>query len=230
MVSWELAEQLVTFDLARTGLLGAAPASSGPVNDAPWFRTIPGFLYALAVQSDPQFGALLGMLGLVDLPGGDKGIPTDGAATVLSLAAQAPLVPGEAHQDFEVPFGQVVPKPFCVEGAPSPYLYVTGPVRLRLTTVQRANGEFSQRMTAAGSLALTPVNPTTGQPVGEPYAAEVSEFQHASIGRLGAFIQGMQHQVEQPSGFPGRGQLQIKLKVDENGAPQHSRHEVCGGR
>ena len=230
VVSWELAEQLVTFDLARTGLLGAAPASSGPVNAAPWFRTIPGFLHALAVQSDPQFGALLGMLGLVDLANGDKGIPTDGAATVLSLATAAPLVPGEARQEFEVGFGQVIPKPFCVDGAPSPYLYVTGPVHLRLTTVQRANGEFSQRMTAAGTLALTPVNPATGEPVGEPYSADVSEFQTAGIGRQGASIQGMQHQVEKPSSAPGRGRLQIKLKVGEKGVPQYSRRETCGGR
>lgn len=230
VVSWELAEQLVTFDLARTGLLGAAPTSSGSINNAPWFRTIPGFLYTLAVQADPQFGALLGMLGLIDLAGGDKGIPTDGAATVLTLAAAAALVPGEAHQDFEVPFGQVIPKPFCLDGAPSPYLYVTGPVRLRLASVQHANGQFSQRMTAAGTLALTPVNPATGQPVGEPYAADVSEFQDADIGQRGTTIQGMQLQVELPSGLPGRGQVQIKLKVGESGAPQYSRREVCGGQ
>jgi hypothetical protein len=62
VVSWELAEQLVTYDLARAGVLGAAPGSSGPLNAAPSFRTIPGFLYDLAVAADPAFGFLLSQL------------------------------------------------------------------------------------------------------------------------------------------------------------------------
>lgn len=229
VASWELAEQLVTLDMARTGRLGAAPASTGSINAAPSFRTIPGFLYALAVQADPAFGALLGMLSLVDLPGGDKGIPTDGAATVLTLATRAPVVPGLAFQDFDVPFDQVIPKPFCLAGAPSPYLHVTGNVRLTLRTSQQADGGFDQEMRAGGRLTLTPVDPSTGQPVGTPYQAKVSEFQNGRIGPQGAAIQGMQHQLEIPAGGPGRGQLQIKIKVGTEGAPRFERKVVCGG-
>lgn len=228
VVSWELAEQLVTFDIARTGLLGAAPGSTGPVNAAPWFRTIPAILHALASQADPQFAALLGMLGLVDLSNGDKGIPTDGAATVLTLAASAPLVPGTAAQDFEVPFGQLIPKPFCADGAPSPYLYVTGAVRLTLTSTQQAGGHFEQAMTARGRLTLLPWNPVTNQPAGEPYQAEVSETQQVRINDRGTSIQGTQHQLEIPSGAPGRGQLLIRIKVGADGAPQYDREARCG--
>ena len=45
VLSWELAEQLVTFDFARSGLLGAPPGSIAPVNPAPSFRGIPAPLY-----------------------------------------------------------------------------------------------------------------------------------------------------------------------------------------
>lgn len=227
VVSWELAEQLVTYDLARAGVLGAAPGSTGPLNAAPWFRTIPGFLYDLAVGSDPAFGFLLGQLGMVNLANGDKGIPTDGMATVLTLATSAPLVAATAHQDFEVPFGQLIPKPFCLEGAPSSYLHVAGPVRLTLESLQAANGTFDQRMTARGRLTLTPWNPATNSPAGESYQAEVSEFQNARIDHRGASIHGIQQQHEIPTGAPGRGRLQIQLKVGSQGVPQFSRQVHC---
>jgi len=228
VVSWELAEQLVAYDMARTGLLGAAPGTTGMVNDAPWFRTLPGFLYTLASQSDPHFAALLGGLGLVDLPNGDKGIPTDGAATTLHLARRAVVVPGSVSQDFEVPFGQVIPKPFCVDGAPSPYLHVSGPVRLRLTSVQRPDGEFVRQMSARGRLTVTPWNPATNQAAGPSYTAEVSETQHTSVDARGASIQGTQHQVELPMGRSGHGQLQIRIKVGTTGAPRYAREVRCG--
>lgn len=228
VVSWELAEQLVAYDLFRSGLLGAAPASTGPVNAAPWFRTIPAVLHA-AASADPGFAFLLSQLGLTDLPGGDKGIPTDGAATVLTLSGSAPLVAGTATQDFEVPFGQVIPKPFCVEGAPSPYLHVSGKVRLTLRSTQHAGGDFDQQMDARGRLTLTPWDPAGNRPVGPAYEASVTEFQNARIDRQGASIQGMQHQLELGSGAPGRGQLQIRIKVGARGLPVHDRAIRCGG-
>jgi hypothetical protein len=227
VVSWELAEQLVTYDLARAGVLGAAPGSTGPLNAAPSFRAIPGFLYDLAVASDPAFGFLLGQLGLVNLANGDKGIPTDGMATVLVLAGSAPLVTATATQDFEVPFGQLIPKPFCLEGAPSPYLYVSGPVRLTLSSRQGADGTFDQDMRAQGRLTLTPWNPMTNSPAGESYLADVGEFQQSRIDRRGASIHGIQQQHEIPAGAPGRGRLQIQLKVVSPGVPQYAREVHC---
>lgn len=227
VVSWELAEQLVTYDLARAGVLGAAPGSTGPLNAVGWFRTIPGFLHDLAAGSDPAFGFLLGQLGLVNLDNGDKGIPTDGRATVLVLAGSAPLVAATATQDFEVPFGQLIPKPFCLEGAPSPYLYVSGPVRLTLRSSQAANGTFDQEMRASGRLTLIPWNPATNSPAGEPYQAEVSEFQNSRIDHRGTSIHGIQQQHEIPTGAPGRGRLQIQLKVGSQGVPQYSRDVHC---
>jgi len=228
VVSWELAEQLVAYDLVRSGLLGAAPASTGIVNAAPWFRTIPAILHA-AASADPGFAFLLSQLGLTDLPGGDKGIPTDGAATVLTLARAAPLVAGTAVQDFDVTFGQVIPKPFCTAGAPTPYLRVSGDVRLRLRSTQHAGGDFDQQMDARGRLTLVPWDPSANQPAGAPYAAEVTEFQNSRIGPQGASIHGVQHQLEVQMGAPGRGQLQVRLKVGATGMPVHERVVRCGG-
>lgn len=163
----------------------------------------------------------------MNLADGDKGIPTDGMATVLVLVGSAPLVTATAMQDFEVPFGQLIPKPFCLEGAPSPYLYVSGPVRLTLASRQDANGTFDQQMTARGRLTLTPWNPVTNSSAGEPYQAEVSEFQHSRIDHRGASIHGDQQQHEIPTGAPGRGRLQIQLKVGSQGVPQYSREVQC---
>lgn len=227
VVSWELAEQLVTLDLFRTGLVTAPPSYTGPLNAAPWFRTIPGFLYD-AVTQDPGFAALVGSLGLQPLGNGDWGLPTDGAATILTLDAETSPLAGVARQDFVIPFGQVVPKPFCVDGAISPYLKVEGDVRLTLTTTQSAGGDFDQVMRAAGRLTLTPWNPLTNQPAGAAYAAEVSESQASRIDRQGARIHGIQHQVEIGGGGPGRGQLQIQLIVGPNGKPVHRRDVRCG--
>lgn len=227
VVSWELAEQLVTLDLFRTGLVTTPPGSTGAINAAPWFRTLPGFLYD-AVTQDPGFAALLGSLGLQDLGSGDWGLPTDGAATVLTLDADATITAGVARQDFVIPFGQVVPKPFCVVGAISPYLRVEGDVRLTLTTTQSAGGEFDQAMRANGRLTLTPWNPVTNQPAGGAYVAEVSETQASRIDRQGARIHGFQHQLEIGSGGPGRGQLQVQLMVGPKGKPMHRRDVRCG--
>lgn len=227
VVSWELAEQLVMYDLARAGALAGAPSSTGPLNAQPSFREIPAVLYQLATAADPAFAALLGQLGLVDLPNGDKGIPTDGMATVLPLGAHAPVVAGVATQDFEVPFGQMIPKPFCVVGAPSPWLYVSGAVRLTLESRVRAAGQFDQTMRASGRLSLTPWNPATNTPAGESYEAEVGELQQASIDHRGTSIFGVQQQHEIPTGIPGRGRLQITLKVGAQGVPQYSRTVHC---
>ena len=47
VLSWELAEQLVTYDLARTGLLGAAPSATAIITTAPAHRAIPAVIYNL---------------------------------------------------------------------------------------------------------------------------------------------------------------------------------------
>jgi hypothetical protein len=75
VLSWELAEQLVTYDLARTGLLGAAPAPTAAITAAPAHRTIPAVIYNL-LPADLRM-LIGGPLGNVTT---DVGIANDGRA------------------------------------------------------------------------------------------------------------------------------------------------------
>ena len=49
VLSWELAQQVVMVDFLRSGLLdpGLPMIPTGPINDAPSFRTIPAMIYNL---------------------------------------------------------------------------------------------------------------------------------------------------------------------------------------
>ncbi len=53
VISWELAEQLIVADFARSNLLAAAPQSSDPLNPSP-FKEIPAIIY-LAFWGITQF-------------------------------------------------------------------------------------------------------------------------------------------------------------------------------
>src|SRR5690606_11332242 len=90
VLSWELAEQLVTVDLARSGLLGAPPSQTGAINAAPTFRTIPAPIYnGVPVSLRAAIG---GPLANVPDP---VGISTNGSATVLTLTGDVQPVASE---------------------------------------------------------------------------------------------------------------------------------------
>ena len=76
VLSWELAEQLVTIDRAGCGLLAAAPVSSGVINGAPEFRQIPAQIYNL-LPADLR-AVIGGPSGSVS---GPVGIASNGTAT-----------------------------------------------------------------------------------------------------------------------------------------------------
>ncbi|MGQ0703439.1 MAG: hypothetical protein ACT4PM_09950 [Gemmatimonadales bacterium] len=119
VLSWELAEQLVAFDLGRSGLLGAAPGSTGAINASPFYRMIPAVIYnGMPVELRALIGGPLGNVA------NDVGIATDGAATVLALAAEALPAAASSQQEFVIEYDQVIPKPFC--NGPADYLYVSG--------------------------------------------------------------------------------------------------------
>jgi hypothetical protein len=96
-------------------------------------------------------------------------IGTDGHATVFNLSGETTLIPGLSEQSFVIEFGQVIPRPFCVTGPPE-YLYVEGPVRLRKTVRLTGAGDLASEFRASGTLRLTPVDPSTGSPVGSTSA------------------------------------------------------------
>ncbi|HLG06791.1 MAG TPA: hypothetical protein VI383_11655 [Gemmatimonadales bacterium] len=220
VLSWELAEQLVAYDMIRTGLLGAAPASTGPINAAPSHRTIPGVIYN-------------GLPGeLVDLIGGpatpvaeDVPIITDGQATILSVAGEAPSAAPQAQQDLVINYDQVIPKPFCASG-PADFVYVSGPVSLHLE-VFTSGSELRRIFRASGELTVIPIDIGTGEPAGPAMQALVSENQDARAGSRGGTVIGLQFRELLPASQAGTGQLKIQVNVGPGRAPRYDRQVIC---
>jgi len=170
VVSWEVAEQFVIADFMRSGLLDptAPMIPTDQINDSP-FRTIPAIIYnGMPVELRALIGGPLGNV-TEDVP-----IGTDGHAMILNLANKVPRVAEVRTQDFVINFNQAIPKPFCSSG-PADYLYVTGPVHLVQTARLSRSGNYEVSFSASGELSATPIDPTTGQPIGEVLKASVRE-------------------------------------------------------
>lgn len=225
VLSWELAEQLVAADMMRTGLLATTDplAPSAPIHAAP-FREIPAVLYNLLPVE--LKGIVGGPLGSVSTP---VAIPTDGRATIVNIATAAPVLPGVWEQDFEVQFGQVVPKPFCSPG-PAAFLQLAGPVRLRQRIQVLENGRMVGGFNADGRLGIQPLDFSTGAPVpsGEPYEAEVKEIAQVAVDQRGGTVHHTQIQTELPLSGPYRGQLRTRLAVGVGAGMDFERVIRCG--
>jgi hypothetical protein len=213
VLSWELAEQLVTADFVRSGLLGAAPAQTAAINGSPW-RDIPPVIYnGLPAELQQLAGGPIGSTA-TPVP-----IQNDGHATILTLARRPAPVPNRPPQDFVILYDQVVPKPFCAGGA-FQYVYVNGPVRLRQWAEETASGNFVSHFHAEGMLAVTPVDPSTSPPtpIGETYRAQVNEMHRARVTDQGSVAESTIIQMELPSIGEFRGRLVAVLGVESGGA------------
>lgn len=220
VLSWELAEQLVTADMARSGLLAGAPSSTGPINAAPGFRQIPAVIYNL-LPADLK-SVIGGPSGSVSAP---VDIGTDGMAMKLDLGGSAPSA-GGTDQHFVVDFDQVIPRPFCATG-PTDYLLVRGPVDLSKTVRVNGDGALTSEFRASGRLQLLPVDPTTGSPSGEPYEAEVRELQVTRHDDSGGQVTGEAMQMELPQDTPDRGRKIVRIKVGPGGVTGVERDIAC---
>ncbi len=223
VLSWELAEQLVTFDMARSGLLGAPPGDAGAINAAPSHRSIPAVIYnGLPVDLKAVIG---GPLGTVT---SDVGIATNGHPTVFLLAGQAAPATPAAGQHFTLEFNQVIPKPFCATAPPpGDFLLVRGPVVLDQQVSTRPGGEYRKVFRADGELTAIPINPATGEPVGAPFMVKVSEYQDSQAGDEGGQVSGLQHQQLIGPAPAGPGQLLIQLDVTPEKLPRFDRKVIC---
>ena len=178
VLSWELAEQIVAADLARSGLLAAGSPSTTPltINDAPSFRTIPSVIYN---GLPAELAALTG--GPAAPVAADVPIATDGRATVLQLAGRAPAA-GPRAQRFTLTYGQVVPRPLCSQG-PYDYILVQGPVTFSGAATVGADGHYAYRASYEGKLTAVPVDVTQDPPApaGDSFEAHVGEQQRGSL-------------------------------------------------
>jgi len=180
VLSWELAEQLVTADLVRTGLLDPSnPIGQTDAINASPFRTIPAVIYN-GLPGDLR--AVIG--GPAADQSADVPIDNDGHATVFNVAGTAQQSAGTALQDFTIDFNQVIPRPFCTSG-PADYVLVQGPVHLT-ETIQATATAYSTQFHATGKLTVTPVDPTTGSPTGASFSATVQQEQSSAFSDTGA--------------------------------------------
>jgi hypothetical protein len=224
VLSWELAEQLVVADFVRTGLLDqVSPVLlSCPISPSP-FREIPPIIYN---------GLPPGLQALTSGPSGPVSEPvplvTDGQATILNVAGAAVVEHGVVRQELTIDFDQVIPKPFCASG-PGYYLYVNGPVDL-VQVVRVTPGGLQSLFRAAGTLALTPVDPSISPPapVGETYKAQVRQRGSSSVSDEGTLVSDWGLQLELPPEGPYRGKLVTRLHVGP-GSSQFSELTIeCG--
>ena len=220
VLSWELAEQLVTIDIVRSGLLAAAPGSTGVINAAPGFRQIPVVIYNL-LPAD--------LKAVIGGPAGTVGSPVDiasnGAATVFALGGAAPPA-GGTEQRFTVAFDQIIPRPFCASG-PGDYLQVRGPVDLRKAVQVNEAGGLHSEFEATGRLQLTPVDPATGAPTGPAYDAEVKDHQVTRFDDRGGQVNGTAMQMELPQDVAGRGRKTVRLMVGPGDVTRFDQDVVC---
>ena len=221
VLSWELAEQLITYDLARTGLLTAAPAATSLITPAPTHRAIPGVIY------NELPAELRALIGGPAIPVSEAGIANDGRATVFLLGGRAPQAAALTRQQFTINFDQLIPKPFCASG-PLDVVRVVGPVTLEQEV--DATGEYRMRFEARGDLSVMPFDLSTGRPTGQSLRAAVTESQRARAEESGGEVQGTVEQLLLPHGAPGAGKLRVDVKIGSAWPPKYDRDESCSPR
>ena len=174
VLSWVIPRELVAFDIVRSGFLldlDSAPS----LTQVPSWRTIRHqVLNGLPDALREALGLPTGEL-TEDVP-----IPNDGAATVLTLWGQFSPTDSAAVVEFDHPFGQAIPKPFC-SGGPGDWLYVSGSVHMIHRVRTDADGRYASRFVADGTLQVVPINPLTGEFLGPPYLATVSEVYRSGL-------------------------------------------------
>lgn len=221
VLSWELAEQLVTVDMIRTGLLDpSAPLDQTDAINASPFRSIPAVIYN-GLPGDLR--AVIG--GPAADQSTDVPIQNDGHATVFNVAGVAQQHAGTALQDFTIQFNQVIPKPFCASG-PADFVLVQGPVHLT-ETIQTTATDYRTQFHATGNLTVTPVDPTTGSPTGAPFSATVQQEQASAFSDTGVSASEKLTQTLIPTGGP-TSHLKTLLDVVTGGRAAADTKVKCG--
>lgn len=223
VLSWEFAEQFVITDLIRSGVLDAdlPMVFTQAINPAP-FGAIPAVIYnGLPVSLRAAIGGPLSDV-TVDVP-----IGTDGRATIFNVVTSLPWEPGINVENSVSTYDQVIPKPFCSDG-PYDFVHVAGPVYLNQINELTPTGEFISTFRAEGELLVTPVNPITGEVVGETKRALVREHHDAFLSEKSVRASSLQNQTILPPSAEDGGKLLIRLRVNSDGANGYKELIQCG--
>ena len=121
----------------------------------------------------------------------------------------------------------MVPQPFCgPEGGA--FLYVNGPVTFDQQVVFTPSGNYLSHFHAVGQLAVTPVDPTTGQPVGATYKAIVLEDHKGILTDAVTLTSFVSLQVTLPPSAPFHGRLEFDFAVGPGGVTRATASVRCG--
>ena len=192
VLSWKRAQELVVFDMMRTGLLDPAlPMFPTPPIHPAEFREIPTFIYnelpldlRIFIEGPP-------------VPALDPvGIKTTTVAMVLRVAGAVPVVPGTHQATIVQTYNLPVPKPFCNESGYE-WFYLTGPVTFEKTVEVGADGRYAYTSSYSGLLTATPVDITVNppQPLGEPFEVTVSGIQNGFLDGSKARVMAAERRV-----------------------------------
>jgi hypothetical protein len=219
VLAWELPQQLVTVDFARSGLLAAPPAFQA-VNAPGAVQAIPKPIY------DGIPDALKVALGLPPGPaaGPGVGVPSDGVATILTIGAAAPVSADVVEYEVSAPFNQVIPRPFCAQG-PTDFVLLQGPVEIAVRTQVSADGQLEVHNTLRGELDVTPMDISTGLPSGPTFRAQISQIDNAGAGPSGTRVDAVLQRKALP---PGVGFLRDRLVTGPEGLARFTSSETCG--
>jgi hypothetical protein len=219
VLNWELAEQFVTADIARAGLLAAPPAVTEPLNPHPFFRTIHPMIY-----TNDALVPLHPIIDAVVVDARTIGIRTNGRATVLTLGRTVPAVPGSSRQELVIQFNQVIPKPFC--GGPADFVHVQGPLLLRQDVNVAGSGLLTRAFHASGELVVTPVNPMTGQVIGPPGRGLINGlYRGMASGAVHSASSLLNQQLLRDDLPPQR--LMVDMQVGPHGATRYRNQQEC---
>jgi hypothetical protein len=219
VLSWELAQSLITADLARSGHLGAAPALSAVITAAPYYRSVQA-----PIAAGLSTAQIIG-LGLQVNGDGTASIPNDGRAAILSIASAPSLTEGMVDSDFVLQFGQVIPKPFCTTGTTG-YLYATGPITVHMRS-GIVDGNFESTTTSEGTLTLVEFNPSTRQPVSAPYQGVIGERASVKMTNGSGWVEFFSSRVETPDAGSTRGSRTVIFRAREHGLDQYEVDVSC---
>jgi hypothetical protein len=227
VLSWDLARDFVTAEMARTLPLIAVPEEVA-VQTPGTFRAVLRPVYD-ALYEDPtgQGQALLAGLGLVPPPPtGDVPIPTSGTAWVISAHIILDAGWTVTRSKVDVDYNVVTPRPFCATG-PYDLVHLAGPVRLSVVVYTSPWGTYERRHHIKGHLRVTPVMPDGAggyTPTGPPVPAVVYENHRAVLtDRFGQLVE------EGSQKLLGRPRQSLWWKLLGGYRDRYYERERCGG-
>jgi hypothetical protein len=157
----------------------------------------------------------------------DVPIPSSGHATILNLGGSVASQPLVAGRRWLQQFDQVIPQPFCAPG-PNAFLYVVGPVTLQQEIALSSSGTYQSSFHAEGRLNVTPVDPSTGVPIGASYQAVVLETHTSLLSDDAASTAFFTRRSLLPPTAPGHGTFEFGFAVGPDGITRATARSRCG--